>query len=245
MYKAFEFFRPPGDESTTIWRYMDFTKFVAMLESSTLFFAPIAALEDRFEGTIPNELFRGHMEALTQRYPGTPEAELLELAEAQVLRPIRLARLATNVNCWHASPHESVAMWNLYVKSGEGIAVQSTYERLIRSITDEREVGLGEVSYVDFKPGEVGPIDMGLFLKKRKSFEHEREIRAMVLDQNAPDRGTSDGSRVRVDLTTLVEVVYVAPGSPAWMLHLVESVRTKYGFAFPVRQSRLDEDPLI
>ena len=44
------------------------------------------------------------------------------------------------INCWHMNDHESAAMWKLYLKSNEGIAVQSTYETLRDSIIDEEKV---------------------------------------------------------------------------------------------------------
>ena len=44
------------------------------------------------------------------------------------------SRDCTAVNCWHINEHESAAMWDLYLKSNEGIAIQSTYQKLaIRS----------------------------------------------------------------------------------------------------------------
>ena len=45
-----DFQLPPG-AAQRIWRYMDFTKFVSMLDSGGLFFAQAATLEDPFEGS--------------------------------------------------------------------------------------------------------------------------------------------------------------------------------------------------
>jgi len=55
------------------------------------------------------------------------------------------------LNCWHMNPHESAAMWDIYL-GGEpqGIALRSTYRRLTESITDPRAVFIGTVNYVDF-----------------------------------------------------------------------------------------------
>jgi len=43
----------PTDVDTKIWRFMDFTKFVSMLEESGLFFARLDRLGDPFEGSLP------------------------------------------------------------------------------------------------------------------------------------------------------------------------------------------------
>jgi hypothetical protein len=40
------------DNETRIWRYMDFTKYVAVLLKSGLFFCRCDLLNDRFEGSV-------------------------------------------------------------------------------------------------------------------------------------------------------------------------------------------------
>ena len=50
MYKEHEAFAPPPPDAV-LWRYMDFTKFVSLLEKQALFFARADKLEDDpFEG---------------------------------------------------------------------------------------------------------------------------------------------------------------------------------------------------
>ena len=44
---------PVEDENTTIWRYMDFTKFVSLLDKKKLFLCRADKLEDSFEGSLP------------------------------------------------------------------------------------------------------------------------------------------------------------------------------------------------
>jgi hypothetical protein len=45
----------PENLETPIWRYIDFAKFVGMLERRALHFSQLASLGDPFEG-IPSEL---------------------------------------------------------------------------------------------------------------------------------------------------------------------------------------------
>lgn len=44
---------PPKD--AILWRYMDFVKFISLLETNTLFFARADKLGDPFEGSFPKK----------------------------------------------------------------------------------------------------------------------------------------------------------------------------------------------
>ena len=50
-YEEHEVFTTPDDPDVPIWRYIDFTKLVALLERSSLFFARADTLGDTFEGS--------------------------------------------------------------------------------------------------------------------------------------------------------------------------------------------------
>lgn len=63
----------------------------------------------------------------------------------------RLEREVTFVNSWHCQEYESAAMWSLYLKTQEGIAIQSTYKRLVDSLAQYTDFGvkIGMVNYID------------------------------------------------------------------------------------------------
>lgn len=44
-------FQKPKDLNVPIWRYMDFTKFVDLLDTKTLFFTRADRFDDQFEGS--------------------------------------------------------------------------------------------------------------------------------------------------------------------------------------------------
>ena len=46
-----QLFSPPQNLQIKIWRYMDFTKFVSMLENKGIFFPSLAMFDDPFEGS--------------------------------------------------------------------------------------------------------------------------------------------------------------------------------------------------
>lgn len=43
-----QFILQPPSEDLVIWRYMDFTKFVSLLETRSIFFVRVAQLDDPF-----------------------------------------------------------------------------------------------------------------------------------------------------------------------------------------------------
>jgi hypothetical protein len=53
MHEAHPIFRQPDDENTKVWRYMDFTKLVSLVDSRRLFFSRADRLGDPFEGSWP------------------------------------------------------------------------------------------------------------------------------------------------------------------------------------------------
>lgn len=85
-------------------------------------------------------------------------------------------------NSWHVNEFESAAMWDLYLKSPEGIAVETTFGRLRDSFSVEptHRVFIGTVNYIDYDTMPL-PWDNSLLLAlhKRKSFSHEQELRAL------------------------------------------------------------------
>ena len=104
-----------------------------------------------------------------------------------------------------ANEYESMAMWRLYLTGSEGVAVKSTYQRLIDSFplfdgvrkgrnedNTEKEllIHVGVVHYVDYESSD--PPAAPRILLKRKSFEHEREIRAVATDTTWGNSPTFD-----------------------------------------------------
>jgi hypothetical protein len=251
-------FTKPDNNNASIWRYMDFTKFVALLDSSALFFSRADLLGDAFEGSYSraNLSIRPILDARL----GLSEDSRKGL-EAAARREVK----STFINAWHCSEHEPAAMWRLYLKSDEGIAIRSTFGRLGESFRNaEPQVFIGLVRYVDY---DLDPMPEGNtlapFVHKRHSFEHERELRAVVQDaeihkQVARFQAATDlekaldpsiepppaGITVPVPLDTLIERIYVAPTAPSWFKKLVEKVAKRYAVPADVLQSSLVGKPV-
>jgi hypothetical protein len=105
------------------------------------------------------------------------------------------------------------------------------------------------VNYIDYDKEWV-PEDSiyNPFLFKRQSFQHEREIRAIIFAKD--NRITCDlkkdnnGLCINLDLNCLIDRIYVSPDSPDWFYELVKDVSTKYGIKKKVSKSSLDSEPL-
>lgn len=234
----------PEDLDTPIWRYMDFAKFVAMLEGGGLWLSRADRLGDPFEGSLPeaDALLR---EALLRQH---------NISEDQISSISDLRRWTTQrtfINCWHMSEHESAAMWNLYAPKGKGIAVRSTYKKL-RTELGENEAYIGCVKYIDY--GTERMRDAGFFhspyFHKWHSFEHEKELRVVAQELPMGDLGSHRGPSSktglwrRVDLARLINRVYVAPSPENWLRELVQNVLRRYSLPdISVRHSILGNEP--
>ena len=225
----------PDDPKIKIWRYMDFAKFASMLENGGVYFPRGDKLGDPFEGSTP----RGN-EKLRQNYKPAIKWEDFEIMYKRSLKQ-------SMINCWHMNEYESAAMWGLYTKTNEAIAIQPTYELLDQCF--DQFVNITTVKYIDYNTDSIPEGNtLTLLAHKRKSFEHEREIRAIMLTPNLAcgddvDALPSTGEWKEVDLNKLIEKVYVAPSAPSWFKKLVSGILNKYGLNKPVFKSALDEEP--
>jgi len=151
------------------------------------------------------------------------------------------------VNSWHLNEGEAAAMWELYLKTFEGIALETTCGRLRDSFCAEKsqKVFIGTVSYIDYETEPV-PRSNAFFLArhKRTSFAHEQELRALIWLLVNPDNDIKtappEGVNVRLDLTRLIRKVFVSPSAGSWYVEVVATLLEKFGYgAIPVVQSRL------
>jgi hypothetical protein len=224
-------FEQPADDDR-VWRYLDFPKFVWLLERAALYFARADLLGDPFEGS----------------YAAT--------AKGRLPRGLgKRARQMHYVNCWHLGEHESAAMWRLYSARGAGIAIQSTYARLYDSIPEgalSDPLHFTKVRYIDYDRGSFLPQDdtnamIAPLIYKRQSFSHERELR--IITTNRLFEGPLEfpaGIAIPVVLDLLVEAVYVDPEGPAWLGELVGAVIKRWGLkTIPVMTSELQREPLF
>jgi hypothetical protein len=234
-------FMPPENLDVRVWRYMDFTKFVSMLEKRGLFLPMVSELEDPFEGSYAhgNEALRPLVYRHIKNEFGLSASEIVQ----------RLRHFVA-ASCWHSSEHESAAMWKLYAKTNEAVCVQTTFRKLRDAMSSVARVGM--VRYVDYEIDWIPESNpLAPFLYKRKSFEHEQEVRALIpppnIGQILQDIAVEPhevGKWVKMDIAQTIERVFIAPDAPDWFLELVQQVTRRYEQdAIPVIQSALARVP--
>ena len=182
-----------------------------------------------------------------------PSVELAQLenvirdAEHKLLTPrlwVKEVNEKFGASCWHINEGESEAMWRLYGAAGAGIAIEFTRERLEAAVKDltPHAVHIDPVRYMDFYSD---PIDKGghrhlMGFIKRKSFEHEQELRAVVM---LPEPGK--GAGIPCDMNTLIAKIHIAPLAEPYYVDAVRCVIDHAGptLAAPVVVSKLLDPP--
>lgn len=235
-------FSPLEKEDIRIWRYMDFTKFVSVLVNKGIYFPVSESFEDQFEGSF--SFMNKKLRPIIYKYLSK------EHSPNEINNFVKKLRKWICISCWHINEYESAGMWSLYSKTSESICFQSTYKRLKSSLRSKAKIGI--VNYIDYDKEWIPETNIfAPFLYKRKSFEHEREIRALV---NLSDKDNFDdlkfygtqkktGIWVPIELNDLIEKIYVSPNSSDWFYSLVKSVKEAYGVDIQVLRSSLEEEP--
>ncbi|WP_367996014.1 DUF2971 domain-containing protein [Haloferax volcanii] len=250
-------------DNAQVWRYIDFTQLVSIMEREALWFNRTDKFDDSFEGSFT----RTNVTTRKSRYEDTeiPEHALEEMSEA-----FRRHRKSSYVSCWHANPYESAAMWSQYSMAGQGIAIQSTVGKLVNSITEkegvyanhrekpedsdkiDKIVMFGKVMYIDYDRHLIPENNLyAPIFHKRLSFKHEQEFRAVVskfsemLSEDNNSEELPPGMYIDIDVRELIDKIYISPTAPDWFAELVEQVREKYGLDCGVKKSRLDDDPVF
>ncbi len=225
-----------------IWRYMDFSKFIDLLDSSCLFFPRLTILRnlDPYDGSF---------------IPFSSHDKKDKLSKKIFKEFDRILLNDTFVSCWYLSDVESAALWKLFPKSDEGIAIKSNIGKLVQSIetrnSEQNTIYLGSVTYGHEKvaarktnnPKSFSGSD-ALFTK-RQCFEHEKELRLVMHanDIKTPVLSNGINLKIEVDLELMISEIIISPEAPSWIEDLVKRVTKKYGFSFEIRQSTLNKLP--
>ncbi len=218
---------------TIVWKYLDLSKFLDLLLCRRLFMSRSDKFEDQYEGTFSEPTFE-ELKKISEHKPG-------------FLDTYKNHRKNVVVSSWHINEHESYAMWQIFTKNNEGLAIQSTVGRLQQALMPEAdyEQHIGEVKYIDYKKEHI-PFDNDFFpfLFKRKSFQYEREVR-IISDLRKYPRTINDGLKVDVDITALIERIYIHPKSENWYKNLVIQLMEQLGFNITIEKSDLESDIYI
>jgi hypothetical protein len=236
MIAEFRGYYPPK-ENITVWRYMDFTKFVDLISNRALFFVKSSNFEDPFEGIYPISL-RGGVNPLH-------ETSLK-------------ARDFNFINCWHINNQESAAMWKLYLSNKEGIAIKTTTDRLKNAFAEcSEEIFISIVKYWDPEnedketlyndnKNEFGGSTINPLIFKRLSFKHENELRLIhnKFSYDSMDNPPKEfGLNIPANLEYLIDEIHIAPYASHSFTELVNDVCKKYEVNKRILKSNLYNAP--
>jgi hypothetical protein len=266
-------FVPPEMPECKLWRYMDFTKFVSMLATQSLYFTSLRKMseQDPFEGLLPDRYFECRSWKTVEDIPEHQRWRLtshvpagqnpLDVVKSQLedfAKTVFHYRKMLYVNCWHMSNYDSAAMWSIYASRGSGIAITSNYASLQAAFQSDKPLFGGKINYADYSTdvvtGDLSNNILTTATRKRLSFDFEREFRVVFWDDSVVKKpgleelvkiAVPDGMEFLCNLSTLIDEVYVSPKSEIWFLRLVQSVVQTYGLTKEVRRSALDVHPIL
>lgn len=247
-------FESPKPEDK-LWRYMDIAKFISLLSTESLYFSPADTFDDPFEGAKGilekedtwNDFYLEFFRHAIKKAPGVSTEDLseekVERTAHRLLNELTLNGMSDRksicISCWHCNDFESEAMWKLYsVNVTNAVAIETTYQRLYEALGDDPYIDIGKVKYIDYRKQFSG-IGCGAFWYKRKSFEHEREVRALIRNHKNDGKGVSHP----INLHTLIENIYVSPYAPEWFADVVRDIVKKYNLNKSVCYSSIKDQP--
>lgn len=203
-----------------------------------------------------------HLEKLSATQAGNPEfTDALARFKSQFAdRPEKFRKTFTQltkgilVNCWYGGVCESEAMWKLYGESNKGVAIRSTVGKLKAALETADQLSwcekmfIGKVKYLDYADSSLTPTDCMTGghiapLLKRNQFSHENEVRAFFvpnISYETLDAFESEPYQMKMDISDLIEEVYISPYVDVSYAKAVRAVFKRYGV-----QCKLNESDLL
>jgi hypothetical protein len=223
---------------------MDVLQFGSMLATSSIWFVHVPELEDQFEGSYPIPTAeRLRIVNRTTTRGEMPPKIFEEYSKELAPRTEGYLRDSAYVNCWYSGRYESAALWQWAARKGASVAIRTTVRKLIESLQWPESIFIGEVSYINYNKHDPAGDPLSICFCKRRSYEHEREVR-LLIDRTTSAARPKEGMSISVQLKDLVERVIVEPLAEDWVIDAVRSLVRVYGLDVPVERSQLDTPPL-
>jgi hypothetical protein len=249
-------------EHQILWRYMDFPKFISLIQTNKLYFAAMSQLDsyDPWEGYPSRlnlnphrsvEVTETYGDDSVKNYTATmsdlikenlPFFNPEEFMEKQRIVNEKLRNIFF-VNCWHMNDSESDSQWRIYGQNDSSVAIVTSLKKLKNSLASSKtEIYGSSIKYYDPKK-EVTP-DLNVLWNcshKRNAFSHEKEFRMIIMDGKHYEKElvTRTGQEVDVDLNELIHEVIVSPRAADWFVETVKSAAKDYDLKCKVSKSDL------
>lgn len=186
----------------TVIRYTSLAQFVWIVTQRKLPLIRIDLFRDPYEGSAPQSLINLQAIVLGSGYRRVQTMGILQSGDPNDQRPgeplqtktigdrwtelsaIRRSRTySTHASCWRWGT-ESEGMWRLYCGEKGGVALQTTFARLEKSVEAEPIIA-GKIQYADY--GDSATVfneDLDHVMYKREGFAFEQEVRLLKSDQD-------------------------------------------------------------
>jgi len=220
-----------------IWRYMDLTKFIHLITHEYIYFHKVSEFQDKYEGSL------------------TPLD--LEKCSPSIAEMTRSQRDWFYVSCWHINDYESNAMWNIYGKNSDCLAIQTDYKTLTNCFKEiyNDEVEFSKIKYIDynntrmlddiFAKGSMRVHDVIDY--KHISYDYERELRAKVWrgymktekEYFSVKKGSDIGFYTRIDIRKLIKKVYISPNASPMLVSCIFKLMDQFKIKAEIHTSGL------
>ena len=214
-----------ADGDTVIWHYMPIRHFLTLLNSKHLYFSRVDHLDDKAEVLVSD--------AERQYWKKVLKIDLGSWVESE--------RKRVFVNCWIKSKMENSVMWSAFASQGNGVAIKTTVDKLIRSYQGDKHVNILDVNYIDHRLQPIQPPDgpinvLRFFSTKRIFYEPEQELR-LIYESSKVDE--YDFFQIPIDINVLIEELRVGPNTEEDVLDMLRIMVPVKGGSFPVVRSEL------
>jgi hypothetical protein len=217
----------PSSGAEKIWRYMSFSRFVWMLQKKLLWLSRADLLGDPWEIALTGE----QLEFVKRRHPSRPIPDpgsgKWETAERRIARIMPRWRRSTFISCWSKLEHESHALWRIYCKSVEGVAIQTTLAKLVDSVGG---LPVYAVRYGKLGNAQRTPDLFDLATRKQLWYAYEQEVR-VVRHEDRKRKGAlpgRPGDGLKWDPEMNLESIRVHPDADDSFMETVRAIVEHY-----------------
>lgn len=209
-------FRQPENTKIDAWRYLDTSKFLSLLLFRELPLIRIDRFPDKFEGLYTRQL--GNEITEIGKTIGSHLSVVTDVVNSMT-HSAEESRRFIFASCWCLLGHESEAMWRIYCKDKEGVAIVLPYDKLYESVRVTPKTYAGAVRYIDFDRElirQANPVKRAMY--KRREFEHEHEARILRYDPGLRHQREPLPEAIPLpwDAAKFVERIVISPYAPAW-----------------------------
>lgn len=219
-------------------RYLDVPRFVSFLKMPSLYLCRSDLFPDKFEGSFTTTV-KDEICNVFAKYGANYSYDRLK----------KDLRERVFINCWSRGIDDNMALWKLYGKSNDCVALTTTVGQLTEMLNGFKghgELSLRKVKYIKhWKNPEikVKPLS-NVFRYKAIGYSFENEVRVILdrFDHNSDSK--EEGVILPVIPKSFLRSVVVSPECSPWFKSVIEDIMEKYNISCPVRISSMSKEPI-